>query len=369
MTRIGRHFLGRLMAWTGLCLMGATAVLLSTQGLRLFPLLSGSGASPAEIGGFLGLAAIPVLGWAMAPAACLALFIVIGTMEKEGELVALLASGISVRRLWPWIAAALTALMAAAALIALLAGPLAGARLRQIALSLCGRALSASVLPGELRSVVKGVSMRFERHDNGVLQSVFFADERNSAQRLHLAARTGKLTVEPAGGMLHLRLEKGTAFVDSSGSAPHAAISFDTLNLRLPIASAIEERAGFLPPLLLAPTSALLGARPAKIPKHEWEYALWRRLASIAAVAVLGIAASLLALSAPRRRTAGVLFATLLFLSYQLTSRFFEELSRRGSLSAAAAAALPLLAPLGFACAFRIIERRRRQVYPHASLE
>jgi lipopolysaccharide export LptBFGC system permease protein LptF len=304
--------------------------------------------------------------WAMAPAACIAMFVVVGTMASDGELVALLASGISPRRLWPAIAAWLCGLVAATSFVALFAGPMAGTSLRKLALSLCSRTLATAVPPGEVGSPLKGISLRYERMEQGVLQAVFLSDDRNPERTLRIAAHSGTLRVEPRQGLLSLDLESGTAFLVSEKIDLRAAISFEFLSLKLPVLEAIEERAGFVPPSLVLPTSRLLREPPPGISRGQWQYALWRRLASIAAVAVLGAISALLAFAAPRKRALGVLHATALFVSYHLSSRLFEELMKSDILSAIAAALLPLVVPgilawMAFA--------RHRKVYPQAMME
>lgn len=366
MNRLWAHVLERLFAWSALALLGATAVLLITTALRISPLLAGSQASLSEIGSFVGLAALPMTAWAMAPAACIAMFVVVGTMASDGELVALLASGISPRRLWPAVAAWLCGLVAFTSFIALCAGPIAGTSLRKIALSLCARALATAVPPGEFGSPLEGISLRYERIEHGALQAVFLSDDRDPEQTLRIAARSGTLKVEPLQGFLALEFQDGAAFLVSEDVDFRAAISFESLSLNLPAIEVIEERAGFVPPSLVLPTSRLLEEPPAGVSRGEWQYALWRRLASIAAVAWLGAISALLAFACPHTRASGVLHATALFVSYQLASRLFEELMRTGVLPAIAAAFLPLLVPTILAAA---TFARYRKVYPQATME
>lgn len=358
MGRLFRYLAPQLAGWIALATVGAVALFVVSQVVRVAPLFTGADGRVAAAA--LGWLLIPVLGWALAPALLVAIFAVFGRMEADGELTAIDAAGIP---RWRLAAAplALAALLAGVlGWVSLWGGPACQRALRAAAFELAGESLVGRLQPGVFHAPAPGITAYSRRIAEGaspddrgrslLMEGVFVEDARDTERPLLLLARRASMSFDPAAGMVELCMLEGTAFQELAGGGA-AAIEFDELTLRVDVLGELTERLGFIPYQLAAPTRRLLEPPPAGVTPAEWSFAFWRRLAAPIGLLVLAAAGLVIVFSSRLRgRTAGLAMAAGLFFGLHLAGRLGEVLALEGAIPAWLAALGPCAIVLVPAC-------------------
>ncbi len=340
-SRITRQILREMVLWIAIGLAGAVFVFLVTQLARVAPILADAGTEPRRMAAALLLLTVPVCGWALTPAFALAAFATFGRMSRDGELLALDAAGAP-----RWgIAAGPLILLAAVtglgALVWLEAAPRSQQRLRSLVVELAKGAVVHRIPAGAFVHPVEGTTFYADRRGNGAFEGVFFESTRVPDRSVQVAARSARLVPMPHRPSVALRLEDGTAFVETADRA--MALTFGTLDLTLPLGDALEGRLDFLPSTMAEPTARLLGPPPPGSSPVRWRYSLWRRIAGPVGTVTFSLFALLLAAGTRwRSRGRAVTLAAGGFLAFHLLGRLGETLMVSG-LPAPLAALLPSL--------------------------
>jgi lipopolysaccharide export LptBFGC system permease protein LptF len=349
MLRLFRYLLPQLLGWVALAVTGTAALFLVSQILRVVPVFAGAGADAWTAATTLSWLLVPILGWALAPALVVAILVVFGRMEADGELTAIDAAGVSRLRLAAAPAVLALALAGVTGWIAVAAGPTCQRGLRARAFELAGDALVGRARPGVFHSPVPGVTLfaRGIEADAAAghaprslrLEGVLLEDARDASRPALLLARRAVVRFDPAGGAIEARLSEGTAFL---GDGAGAVVEFDELDLGVDVIGDLAGRLGFIPGALTASTPELLGPPPPGMSEVEWSFAFWRRVAAPVGLLTLAAAALVIALSSRLRgRGAGVVAAAALFLGFHLAGRLGESLAGGGSVPAWLAALAP----------------------------
>ncbi len=339
--RLALYLTRQLAAWVAVSLLGVCLVFTAAQLVRSAPVFVGAGAGAGELSLGLLLSLVPVLGWALAPALCVAIFAVAGRMHADGEMLALDAAGVPRLRIASAPLALAIALAAVNAAVALEAGPRSQQRLRSLAVELAGRAVAGRVRPGRVVTPAPGVTIYAGARSGERLEQVFLEKANPRGRRVQVAAASGRLAFDASRGRISLELRDGRAFLERGGRG-EAAIGFASLSTGLDLEDELSRAVDFVSAEMTAPTARLLAAPPAGVSEGRWGYALWRRIASPLGLLVLAAAATALALST-RFESRGVAAAAagVLFLAQHLLSRLGETLAHGEALHPALAALAP----------------------------
>ncbi|MFO8073851.1 MAG: LptF/LptG family permease [Polyangia bacterium] len=358
--RLALYLTRQLAAWVAVSLLGVCLVFTAAQLVRSAPVFVGAGAGAGELSLGLLLSLLPVLGWALAPALCVAIFAVVGRMHADGEMLALDAAGVSRLRIALAPIALATALAAINAAVALEAAPRSQRQLRSLAIDLAGRAVAGRVRPGRVVSPAPGVTLYAGTRSGERLKRVFVEKADPGGRRIQIAAASGRLAFDASNGRFSLVLRDGRAFLERGGRG-EAAIGFASLSTGLDLEDELSRAVDFVSAEMTAPTARLLAAPPPGVPAGRWGYALWRRIASPLGLLVLAAAATALALSTRfESRGAAAATAGALFLAQHLLSRLGETLAGEGALHPALAALAPCgLVAAGAALALAAFRARR----------
>jgi lipopolysaccharide export LptBFGC system permease protein LptF len=344
MYRLAFYFIRQIVPWLGLCLAGLMLVFLTTQLMRVAPIFAGGGAGFGESARALGLLLIPVAGWALTPAFAVAVFAAAGRMAADGELIALDASGLDRLRMAIGPLGLALALCLPDTWVSVDLGPRSQRILRGIAVSLAARAAVGQMEEGVFFEPLEGVTFFADRRPAaGSFKGVFVEDTRNRSHPVQFVAEKGRISANISKQFLDVRLSSGAAFFSPTiSNDPRLSVSFETLDLKLPLKAEIERNLDFLPGLLAVPTGSLLKPAPNSFNPDQWSYALWRRVAGPVGFLCFSLLSIALAfgLSLERRGTA-VAAAAALFLAYHLLCRLTESLMQADMLSAFSAALLP----------------------------
>jgi lipopolysaccharide export system permease protein len=348
-SRLTIHIAKELSVWMLIGLAGAVFVFVSTQMVRLAPLFYSAGGKPLELVEMLGLLAVPVCGWSLTPSFAVAVFATFARMSRDGEVVALDAAGISRTRIAAGPLAVVLVLTLLGAWIWLDAGPRSLRLLQARATAMLKDNAVRQIRAGQFAHPAPGTTFFADvRVDDRTFRDVFFESHFENGRTVQAAAKEAQLTTAKHGTAVEVRLKQGTAFIQSGEETNEAledtALTFETLNLVIPLEEVLRDRLDFLPSTLAVKTEELLKPPAPTISKPEWRYALWRRVAGPVGTLVFSLLALLLALGARwRSRGAAIAIGGVIFLVYHLVGRFGEGLLGSGHLSAPVAALLPAM--------------------------
>ncbi len=347
-TIVSAYIVRQVLPWFLIALVGAILVFLVTQLVRIAPLFIGHGAGVEQTLIALSLLVVPVVGWALTPALAIALFATGGRMARDGELTRFDAAGFSRARLVIGPIALCLLIAVLCAWIWLDAAPRSQRMLRSLAVSLAEGSLSGQIVPGRFYRNIPGVTFYAETAaPEAGFGGVFIEITDQQGGKVQAMAKAGRTSRLPGSGEVIVQLDHGTAFMgkdDFRGGAP-AALSFEHLELHLPLAEEIERRLDFLPRSQAVSSSRLFGPPLPGIPELEWRFSLWRRIAGPIGALLLSLLAVQLAFNL-RWRSQGLAvgLAMLLFLSFHVLGRFTETLLYSGHLPVIHAALLPAAA-------------------------
>jgi lipopolysaccharide export LptBFGC system permease protein LptF len=361
-----RYILGEMVLWSVIGLAGAIFLFITTQLVRIAPLLVGAGGSPRQLFEMLLWLVVPVCGWSITPAFAVAAFATFGRMSRDGELLAMDAAGIprgALLRGPVWLGLVLTL---ASGAIWLAAGPWSQHRLQMQFMRFAKQTLVRQIPDGRFVEPAEGTTFYADKKGrDGIYRGVFFENTEEGGRTVQVAATRARLTADPDFPTARFHLEEGTAFLTdstpdagraSSGNRQALALTFDTLDIAVPLDEAISGRMSFLPRTMAYPTARLLGPPPKGMSAVDWRYALWRRIAGPVGTLVFSVFALFLSVGAQwRSRGIAVALAGLIFFVYHLAGRFGETLMISGGLPVPVAALGPsvLVALVFFALLFR----------------
>ncbi|HVA67318.1 MAG TPA: LptF/LptG family permease [Elusimicrobiota bacterium] len=314
-------------------------ILLMNQFLRLFALAMTKGISIFWIASCFTRLLPFLLSLAIPMAYVVALFLVLGQLSENSEILALRACGFSfLETTWPFLATAV-ALSGALLYLNHKAGP-DGFRAFRGQYEKAAAQISRVVLePGSFASVgpwrllAKKVDKR-----TGALRGVYLAQTEGSNAGLEIRAQTGRLWLDK-GRAIHLELDDGVLQLPDPDPAKYTAGRFVSDRIDVPLAAAPASRDLDIPEM----SSPMLKRRlrdPKTTPQHHVEYTVELAVRSAAALSPLiffWIAAPMGFALGRRGRAANFAFSLgLLFAYYGLIALGIGLGRRHGSLAAVA---------------------------------
>ena len=197
---------------------------------------------PARLVGSLAAYIIPsYLEIALPMAALLAVVVVFARLGSDGELLAIRAAGISLRRL----AAPLFAFSVSVALISLVLGlwarPWANRGIEATTYEMARTRLTASLRAGVFNTWFGGVILFVDELEpgTGVMRNVMLAEEREEYGRKTIFASDGRVESNEDARKAYLQLKNGSLLTYHPTGKYHDKTDFDSLELNLDMA---EER-------------------------------------------------------------------------------------------------------------------------------
>jgi len=294
-------------------------VLLASHFVKLLGKAAEGTLAPQAVFTLLGLQSVKVIGVLLPPSFFFALLWVLGGMYRDGQMVALQASGVGTRRIY-------RSAMLLAVPLALLAGmltfqalPWANASIEEVKSQQQEASDISGVRPGRFnefdrgRLIVfaEGVSAKEER-----LQGVFVQDRQHDRSGV-VVAREAHQRFDPASGNRFVVLTDGYRYEGSPGQADYQIAEFREYALRLPRADAGSRylRVG-------ARSSAELMQTDTLAARAELQY----RLSVPIGVLVFALLAVPLARSEPRKDVYGRIgLAILVYFVFMNLQRIAER--------------------------------------------
>ena len=251
----------------------------------------------------------------------------LGRMYKDSEIVAILASGVGVRRLMSsvlWVSVAFAILTLG---LSVFASPeMATAHARLLARAK-GEAETSGISPGRFREVSGGDRVFYVEElspDRRTMRNVFVQARRKGAQELAVAKRA-YVSVQGRGGDRYVVLEEGYRYTGQPGSADYVVTRFKKYAVRLDEADDEPEyrKLHSLPTVELLRSESL-----AHVAELQW------RFSQPISVIILGLFAVPLSRTSPRQGKYAKLFtAVIIFFIYNNAVGVAQKLVERGDLS------------------------------------
>ncbi|MDE1977130.1 MAG: LptF/LptG family permease [Elusimicrobia bacterium] len=311
-------------------------ILLMNQFLRLFALAMTKGVSIFWILSCFTRLLPFLLSLAIPMAYVVALFLVLGQLSENSEIMALRACGFSfLETTWPFLAAAV-ALSGVLFYLNHKAGP-DGFHAFRGQYDKAAAQISRVVLEpdsftgvGPWRLLAKGVDRR-----TGALRGVYLAQTSGANAGLEIRAKTGRLWIDK-GRAVHLELDDGVLQLPNPDPAKYTAGRFDSDRIDVPLAAAPAPRERDIPEIPSAMLRSLI-RDPKTSPQHHIEYTVELAVRSAAAMSPLiffWIAAPMGFALGRRGRAANFAFSLgLLFAYYGLIALGIGLGRRHGALA------------------------------------
>ena len=257
MNTLTRYVLRELL-WPLLATIALLIVVGSTaQLVKMANEISGVGLSLGELVGALPFALPTFFARGLPIAFLLAMLVAFGRMAEERELLALAASGISMRRLLTVPLIMGTFLTAFGFLMTIWAEPRALEHLRNRLVESAADYFSRTLEPGVIHDQLSGFMLYFgARDEDGEVHDVVIADERDPTHARLLTASFGR--IELAGGSrLSFLLKSGELQEGAAQDPTFRRITFDELDWRLDIGFFVWRAVSQIPMVNALPLSEL----------------------------------------------------------------------------------------------------------------
>ena len=318
----------------GLC--AVTLLMVVQSALRFLEDLVGAGVGGAALLELLGIVLPGYFAYAIPMALVFGVLLTFGRMSVEGEIVALRASGASVRGLLPPILA--LGLLASAATAYLMAE--VEPRSHHAMKSLLREMSKAVTLiePGEFNAVQNSVVYANQRGDPDCpLRGVLIADFEDPQRPFYVNSRCASVSDEAEAGSLQLELAQGAIHFTDGERERYRRVRFSSMTFTLDVRGIFERRRArdFT-------TAELIGLRPmlrrgeetevqGSDPELAVDLQLHRRAAFPMASLLLSIVSVGLGIRPLRAgRSAGALTAVGVVAAYWLVSAFGERIAEEG---------------------------------------
>ncbi len=347
---IWRYILRETVVHTAIGLAAIALLLVVGNVLRFLEDMVGTGVGLGAVAQLMRIILPSYFSYAIPTALVFGILLTFGRMSLDGEIIALRASGISVRRLLPPVLALGLGAALLSGWILAEAEPRSRASLKQLV-----RELGKSV-----RLLEEGRFRRFNdevvayvhaRGDESCpLRGVLLGEFSDRDRPLYIQARCGEVsddTTDP--GTLGIELREGTIHTSEAQGERYRRVAFESMHLAIDISAQITRRSRAkdyttLELLALEPRAAageavaISGAEPLR----EIWIQLHRRVAFPLASVVLAIVAVPLGIRPLRSgRSAGALTAVGVVSAYWLLTSFGERAAEDGLLPPSIGAWLP----------------------------
>jgi lipopolysaccharide export system permease protein len=347
---IWRYILRETLIYTALGLAAIGMLLVVGNILRLIEDMVGAGVGLAALGKLVLVILPSYFSYAIPTALVFGILLTFGRMSMEGEIIAMRASGISVRRLLPPVLALGCAGAAACGWLLAEAEPRSHASLRQLVRDI-GKSVRW-VEPGEFR----GFSDRTLLYVHGQgdescpLEGVMIGDFSDPRRPLYITGRCGSIQADASDtGTLAFDLVDGAIQFDESDGERFRHVRFERMTMAIDVSAriAMRTRASDYTTLELAAQLRNLERGSAteisgSEPQRDIWIALHRRVAFPLASLVLAIVAVPLGIQPLRAgRSAGALTAIGVVGAYWLLTSVGELAAEEAYVSPAVGMWLP----------------------------
>ncbi len=211
-------------------------VLLASHFVKLLGKAAAGSLSPNVVLVLLGLQAVKVLGILLPPAVFFSLLWVLGNMYRDGEMVALQATGVGPARIYAavmWVAIPLAIF---AAVLTLQGLPWANASIERIKLAQRDMLDIGGIRPGRFNAFDKGRLVVFTggaSEDGRRLKDLFVQDRQQGRSGIVVAQEAYQVTDKDSGDRFVI-LVNGRRYEGVPGQADYAIARFGEYALRLP---------------------------------------------------------------------------------------------------------------------------------------
>ena len=333
---VWRYVLRDILLHSLLGLSVVTLLLVVQNVLRFMEDLVGAGVGAADLGRLLGFVLPSYFAYAIPTALVFGVLLTLGRMATDGEIVALRASGISVRGLLPPVLGlGLLASLATAWLMAEVEPP--SHRAMTSLVREMGRAV-VQVEPGKLRGIRESVVYAHARGgDECPLQGVVVADYRDAARPYYVTGRCASVGGEAGAGHLELELSQGSIHFSRDDRERYRQVRFETMTLGFDVSElgarrrardfSTRELLELRPRIRRGEETAVRGSRP----ERAVDLQLHRRAAFPLASLLLPVIGMALGIRPLRSgRSAGALTAVAVMAAYWVVSAFGERAAEEG---------------------------------------
>ncbi len=310
------------------CIIGLNMVLMMEKVLRLSRLMSGVGASYADMTWVVILIQPQILVLTIPMALLLSVLLTYGRLGVDNELTVLRSSGMRFGEIARPVFYLSAILLAFSVFITLYLMPLSSKTLRGELNRVLRERAPMSIEPGVFFTSFKGFLILVnEKTDEGVFRGIFISDNRNPESERVIVAREGKLTLDkdmqPA-----FRLTDGIVHIvnrDTSTEIKFAEYKF-TIKLSGEILGRKKSEMSLSELYRKAVTEKTNGA--------DYFIEFHRRLSFPALIIALAFLAPALSLRAGKTgKTGGFIIGLLVFTIYYIALLYFENLVRAGKLN------------------------------------
>jgi lipopolysaccharide export system permease protein len=337
-----RYILRDTLIHTALGLGAITLLLLVGNALRFLEDLVETGVALSGLAALLWAILPSYFSYAIPTALVFGALLTFGRMSSDGEIIALCASGISVRRLLPAVlVVGLAGALASGWLLAEIE-PHASYRLKQVAREL-GKS-ARLLVPGEFSQV--GDRVLYTREHGAAdcpLRGVLLGDFSDRRRPLYVTAACGALVDGGDGQDLRFELGDGSIHFSEARGERYRRIRFEQMDLSVDVSALIarRSRAG------LYTTRELIALEAGEGKLRELWIELHRRVAFPVASIVLGIVAVPLGIRPLRSgRSAGALTAIAAMAVYWMLTSAGQLAAESGWVTPLAGVWLPNLCVL-----------------------
>ena len=307
-----------IVRWCIVLQVCTSLIFVMTQSARLAPIFFGVSDAGA-LGHGLILALVPVWSWTLLPSFMLATFIVAGSMAENGTMTALHAAGVSPLRISRWPAVIGVIFFGVSAGMSIWAVPAAERKFHATVQKILYQGVTGALDAGTFVRPVDGVLFFASDKQSQTVFNGVYLERRVGAQTQLLVAEEADIAADSTAGQLRIALRKGELFVPGDTLT---VLSFDTLNMRVPIEDAIQKKSDLLSDVESAATGQLLRAVSTHKTTRAERFELYRRLTQPLAfllVALLSIGLAFRVFWAHRYVAIGTSLS--LFVMSQLISR------------------------------------------------
>jgi len=168
----------------------------------------------------------------------LAVVVVFGRLASDGELVAMRTAGLSLYQMVGPVLRFALIIAVATFLLSSWARPWANNAIKETLLEVARERATAALRPKMFNNDFSGLVVYVDRIDqeNGVMEGVMVADERDSYRRTSMMARRGRVISPPGDSNLYLQLLDGTSLSFHAGQESYDKTVFASLEVNLALA-------------------------------------------------------------------------------------------------------------------------------------
>jgi len=196
------------------------------------------GASPIIVMALILSAVVSSLGFAFPPSYLFSVLISVGRLSADGELIALLSSGISLKRIaYPLVTLSL-GVVALSLTFQLYIAPLSNRAIKGFAVKAMMETPSSSLKPGEFLQLRKGIWIHCGRVKGKKIKDVFLYDSgRKTGIVRIIMAKKAKVSIDPLDNTLNFAFRNGHIYSKLKDGYKHLSFKLYVLSMENPFLS------------------------------------------------------------------------------------------------------------------------------------